>query len=202
MMKRAQTILLLLIFLCGVPMTAHALPILPGDPFTFNFDEFGNGSISVNGGAFTSLSGSLLADPSQPGNPLVLTYILPASVTLVGAGTVQIHDGPLTTDPIGDALRFTNAAGALTGQVADRMIFYSLLGGGAPADTGLPSNLTAGNAAIPIFERANGAFTFDGPNIYNGMAEPLPTVPEPASVLLLGTGLIGAGVRRCRRRPQ
>src|SRR5262249_32955462 len=95
MMKRARTILLLLVFLCGVPMTASALP------FTFNFDEFGNGSISVNGSAFTSLPGSLLADPSQPGNPLVLTYILPDSVSPVGAGTVPIHDGPLATDPIG-----------------------------------------------------------------------------------------------------
>src|SRR5215469_14476929 len=64
----------------------RATVLLPGfsavddDPFRLNFDENGHATISVNGGPATSLTGTLVADPSNPAHPLVLTYLLPEPV--------------------------------------------------------------------------------------------------------------------------
>jgi len=192
-MKRTYLIALLGAFLFCVPARAGAAP------FTFTFDESGNGKISVNGAPETDLMGSLIADPSQAGNPLVLTWLLPSTVTPLGNGTVLVHEGSLTTDPLSDALRFTDSLGRLTGATADRMIFYSLAGGGALADTGLPSNVMSGTLA-DAFE-INGKFTFiaGGPNVYNGASDgTLTAVPEPSSLLLLSGG-IGLLIRNRRR---
>jgi hypothetical protein len=171
--------------------------------FIFNFDENGNGSISINGGAFGSLAGSLIDDPSQAGVQLVLTYFLPAAVTPVGNGTVQVLEP--VTGGLSDAIRFTDANGLLTGGTADRMIFYSdnTDGGTDLADTGFPANLTSGAQGGPIFEtgpEGNNTFQFvaGGPNIYNGVSDA--SVPEPGTLFLLGIGLISFLARPVRRR--
>lgn len=188
-MKRISLVSLVAAFLLCSPKGASA-------GFIFTFDEFGNGRISVNGGPQTDLLGSLMADPSQTGNPLVLTWLLGPTVGTLGNGTVLVHEGSLLTDPLSDALRFTDSLGNLSGFTADRLIFYSLAGGGAPADTGLPSNVRTG-ALADAFE-TNGQFTFTatGPNVYNGTSDgTLTAVPEPSSLLLLGSG-IGLLIRR------
>jgi hypothetical protein len=61
-------VLLAALLLVGIVPRVRAESILPGDPsgsnvFTLNFDENGNGSISINGGTFTPLQGDLA--PSQ-----------------------------------------------------------------------------------------------------------------------------------------
>ena len=181
----------------AVGSLAHAGPlgVGEGDFFTLNFDENGNGSVSVNGGAFVPLAGVLAPDPSQFGNPLVLTYFLPE---LVGAGDVSVLE---PTGGLSDALRFTNANGGLTG-IADRMIYYSdnTDGGTDLADTGFPANLNAGASASvdEIGPEGNNGFQFvaGGPNIYNGRSD----VPEPGTLFLLGIGLIGFLARPVTRR--
>src|SRR5207302_10850143 len=98
----------------GTNVAASVIPVnaLPGfsaalpDPFLLTFDEFGNATIAVNGGAPTPLTGTLQADPADPtggGGQLVLTYFLPEQVV---AGDVRILE-PDVTNVTTDWLRFT-----------------------------------------------------------------------------------------------
>ena len=178
----------------GVAPLAHAF-------FTLDFDENGNGSISENGGAFVPLIGVLADDPSQAGVQLVLTYFLPE---IVGNGTVQVLEPPV--GGLSDAIRFTDANGALTGGSADRMIYYSdnTDGGTDLADTGFPANLDSGAQGGPVTEtgpEGNNGFFYGfgaGQNNYNGISD---SVPEPGTLLLLGIGLVLAtpAIRRWAR---
>jgi hypothetical protein len=189
-MNRVLTLVAAGVVLAVAP-SAHAF-------FTLNFDENGNGSVSVNGGAFVPTVGVLADDPSQAGVQLVLTYTLPE---LVVAGTVQVLE-PVTMI-LSDVIRFTSGTGTLTG-TADRMIFYSdnTDGADALADTGFPANLTSGNQGGPIFEvgpEGNNTFQFvaSGPNIYNGVSD---AVPEPGTLFLLSIGLLSFLARPVTRR--
>jgi len=188
-MNRVLTLVATGVVLAVAP-SAHAF-------FTLNFDENGNGSVSVNGGAFVPTVGVLADDPSQAGVQLVLTYTLPEPVT---AGTVQVLEP--VTGGLTDAIRFTNATGALIG-TADRMIFYSdnAEGVDALADTGFPANLTSGAQGGPVTEvglEGHNTFQFvaGGPNIYNGVSD----APEPGTLFLLGMGLISLLARPMTRR--
>src|SRR5690349_15673125 len=80
------------LLLAAMVSPAWAGPLSPGqspNPFTFNFDENGNGFISINGGPFIANNGSLQPNPSNGGS-LALTYFLPASEMPVGNGDVLI----------------------------------------------------------------------------------------------------------------
>jgi hypothetical protein len=187
--------------------------------FVMQFDEFGNGFINQNNTGFQRVLGTLLPDPTQVGNPLVLSFLLPEAVV---TGDLRVFDDANRT-MLGDLLRFTDAAGQLSGALSgagSRMIFYS-----APdeadvpavrADTGFPAlivprdeiTLPSGEIIRGTLEAgpegANG-FTWSasttlagGPaNLYIGISDGV--VPEPSSLALLGIGMLAAlGLARRR----
>jgi hypothetical protein len=170
-----------------------------GDPFTFNFDENGNGLIDLRAGAgFQPNPGFLAPDPTQPGNPLVLMYSLPAPTV---NGDVRIWEDSSET-VLSDVLRFTDANGDLSGQDATLMIFYSLPDEGPPAlaDTGIPTALVPidGGGTFEVGDNFQWAPGGVWDNVYNGIS----SVPEPGAAALLALGGVAWlwGRRRFVRR--
>jgi hypothetical protein len=197
---------------CGVPGQTPDVMLL-------NFDENGNGTIALNGGPAMPLSGTLMADPSNPGGPMVLTYLLPQSVY---SGTVEILDPASQGGGISDALRFTDASGTISGAptgAGTEMIYYS---NATPdpgdllqlADSGFPSNLTSGNFFPPpgtigpmetvgpggsSFDYQPGGFPYPANNEYIGISD-VAAAPEPVSLALLGSALAMMGFTLHRRQ--
>jgi hypothetical protein len=145
--------------------------------FVFNFDEFGNGSISIDGGPFMPNPGFVGLDPSTKMTTLI--YALPAFV-VPGEVLVKDADGYF-----GDAINFFDVGP--NGFLA----FYSEVGGGAPADVGVP---ILSNALV--IEGADGHFDY---LFYHGVSNDA-AAPEPASLTMLGLGAIALTGYAWRRR--
>jgi hypothetical protein len=188
----------------------------PADPMAVRFNENGNASISVNGGAFTPLTGTLGADPSvpnNPGNPLVLIYNLPQQVI---SGDVRIFDPAANGGTRSDALRFTTLGtgvinGSATGLGKTVMIYYSdtdLGDDNALADTGFPVNLGTGLVTSITevgpegnngFDYRPGGVPYPQNNEYFGRSDS--TVPEMGTWAMLIVGFLGlsfAGYRKAK----
>ncbi|MGA3163190.1 MAG: hypothetical protein ABSD77_03190 [Verrucomicrobiota bacterium] len=204
-MKTCRLLKLAAVVLCGIAVyQARAQSSF----FTLYFDENGNGSWSPGslvistGPGINADPGQLLPDPSQPGNPLVLTYLLPlVPGDTVFSGDIRIWDPVGIAPVLSDAIRFTNANGNLNGtQEADRMIFYSADSLGSLADRGIPVNLTP-NDGGGIYENANGGFEWDPAGAENNVYIGLSDVPEPTSFSLMILGGV-AGLKRLFLRKQ
>jgi hypothetical protein len=176
--------------LVAAAMPAIAGPIgagLNGDAFTLNFDEHGNGNVPSCTGT-CSFTGN---DPGYIDANGFLAYNLPQ---VVGLGDVAIDETSSTT--VGDGLRFLTLASSPSGFA---MEFFSTDHLAALADTGFPANFNT--SFVGATEAANGSFVYTpSPNTYNGLSDEAAAVPEPASVALLASALIGAGAARRRRR--
>jgi hypothetical protein len=205
-MKGGITLFMAGLLQAAIVLPVQADPISPGqhnisnpDPFIFNFDENGNGIISIDGGRFIPNNGSLQPDPSNGGKP-ALTYFLPASQIPVEEGDVLIYESP---GVLSDVIRFTDADGNLSFGTGDRMIYYSDIGDAdlALADTGFPSNLDLSSISVNETgpEGANG-FTYGSPNVYNGISDGRLAVPEPGSLILLISAVLGLVLTSLRRR--
>jgi hypothetical protein len=194
------------------PLPAPGLSASAANSFYLSFNENGAAKITVNGGPGTPLTGTQISDPSNPcpSCAVVLAYSLPEPVI---TGTVAISEPASAGSGITGAVRFTDSAGTIsgapTGEGAE-MIYYSDLHDNALADTGLPSNLTAGNFLVGLTEASwSGYNTFD----YEPGGVPYPQndqyhyvgaggIPEPSSLMSLGSAMtaMGLGLMIRRRR--
>ncbi|NUO37420.1 MAG: PEP-CTERM sorting domain-containing protein [Gemmatimonadaceae bacterium] len=193
------------IVLAAALAVGGAAPLLAqsgNNPIIF-LPENGVGTIQFPGAAALPLPGVLAPDPGPGGRTSALTYNLLGPPSLV-PGDLLLFDGDL----LSDVIRF-NPAGTAPGYPAS-VVFYSALEtvGGELADVGFPSafyqnivRMAEGMLGVVYTPTAN------QPGYVAGFAvtyriESLTAAPEPGSVVLLATGLLGlvavAGIRRHR----
>jgi hypothetical protein len=169
-----------------------------------------------------TVEGSIIFSVGQfdTGTGFVLdgTTILAPSL---GTATATVSEGTTATGPIthtfsGQFLTGGALVAPTTGTIAfveagggvSDILTFIYTGGGAGGVATLtgsfvsdldPSTLVAPPGATLVSEGT--PFTFNNTNITaSAVSDVEATVPEPASLVLMGTGLLGAGVRRFRRR--
>jgi hypothetical protein len=164
---------------------ALALTAIPANAqfFSLKFDENGNGLLNGT----TPDQGTLMVDPQS--GLTALAYALPS---LVSSGDVGVMD---PDGSFGDGLRFEDINGV------SYMFYFSdnSDGGGSLADTGLPSGNFQNFFVTEVGTENVNSFTYlvggGGNNSYFGISD----TPEPSSLLLTASGLLGlVGVARRR----
>ena len=165
-------------------------------------DERCNGLLTNTSGFSQALACSFTSDPGPGGLPSAMYY------AMINPPGLILGDIVLTEDGVdGDLIRFNPT---LSG---GGFFFYSILGGGAPADTGLPSGFNTNLLRFAETDIGGGRMgliytpTADQPGFVTGAAGLVTynfvsdDVPEPATIgfVALGVG-IGFLARRKKSR--
>ncbi|MDR3631751.1 MAG: PEP-CTERM sorting domain-containing protein [Desulfocapsaceae bacterium] len=174
--------------------TSFVIQTSPVHSFTLDFDENGNGTLD----GVKVLSGTGMSPDGISG---ALYYALPS----VGSGYVLVWDDSNKTI-LSDVLNFQYST------TGSSMWYYSSPDGKVLADLSktnwdnLMSDLTARFGNLSTYgtfaiENADGNFTYNVGNIYNGISGGGTPTPEPATMLLFGTGLVSvAGIIRRKKQ--
>jgi hypothetical protein len=184
-MKTRTAIILAALAACMMCSTAQASTVGLGDPFSFYFDENGNGMIdNRDGTGLHPVTGIASGDPNT--GMVALTYLLTGNV---GVGIVAVLD---SSGAVSDAISFYNI-GSL-----GFMAYYSTLPGTDRADT--ISGGFVPTSGVSVTEVGNSFAFFAGGsagvnNDYYGIssASSVSSVPDGGSTLaLLGGVFAGA----------